>query len=179
MKRIDKNEMVETIVETTMGRVRIAATAQGICRMHIGERAESLPSTRSIAGSREATEQARRHLEKAVAQLHEYFAGKRKEFDLPLDLRGTQHQQRVWQGLLGIPFGKTLSYGELARRVGTPRAARAVGHACGSNPVWLVVPCHRVVGSDGSLHGYGGGLWRKQKLLELEGARLAFDMPGR
>ena len=108
---------------------------------------------------------------KAARQIEEYFAGRRKSFDVPLDLGGRPHQQKVWKGLLEIPFGQTLTYGDLARHVGTPRAARAVGHACGSNPVWLIVPCHRVIGSDGSLHGYGGGLWRKEKLLEHEGAR--------
>jgi methylated-DNA-[protein]-cysteine S-methyltransferase len=100
--------------------------------------------------------------------VREYFAGKRREFELPLDLHGTEQQLRVWKMLLAIPYGKTLTYGDLARRLGNVHAARAVGGACGSNPVWLVVPCHRVVGHNGSLTGYGGGIERKRALLEHE-----------
>jgi methylated-DNA-[protein]-cysteine S-methyltransferase len=129
---------------------------------------------RLVAGQQRAatpaTRQARQHAARAVRQLREYFEGRRQEFTLPLDLHGTPHQVRVWEGLLKIPFGKTLSYGELARLVGSPRAARAVGAACGANPVWPVVPCHRAIGSNGSLTGYGGGLWRKEFLLKHEGA---------
>jgi methylated-DNA-[protein]-cysteine S-methyltransferase len=115
--------------------------------------------------------QARTHIATAIRQLRQYFAGRRKDFDLPLDLHGTPNQQLVWQALLEIPYGKTLSYGQLAGRIGSPRAARAVGTACGRNPVPVIVPCHRVIGSTGGLHGYGGGLWRKRLLLELEGVR--------
>lgn len=110
-------------------------------------------------------------LQRAREQLAEYFAGTRKDFDLPLDLRlGTPFQQSVWQALLGIPRGKTTSYAELGRRVGRPQAARAVGAAVGRNPVSIVVPCHRVVGTSGALTGYAGGLERKSALLRLEGA---------
>ena len=107
----------------------------------------------------------------AKAQLSEYFAGTRQQFDLPLDLsRGTTFQQAVWQALLGIPAGNTSSYGALSREVGNPKAVRAVGAAVGRNPLSIVVPCHRVLGSDGSLTGYAGGLQRKSSLLKLEGA---------
>ena len=103
-------------------------------------------------------------------QLEEYFEGDRTEFDLPLvDDVGTPFQRRVWAELLEIPYGETISYGELARRVGQPTAFRAVGLANGKNPISIIVPCHRVIGSGGSLTGYGGGLDRKQRLLELEG----------
>ena len=105
-----------------------------------------------------------------VKQLEEYFAGERRRFDLPLDLRGTDFQQRCWQALLKIPYGETRSYADIARAIGQPSAVRAVGLANGQNPVAIVVPCHRVIGSDGSLTGYGGGLEIKRKLLELEGA---------
>ena len=104
----------------------------------------------------------------AASQLGAYFAGELTSFDLPLSLEGTGFQRTVWAGLQAIPYGETISYGELARRIGQPSASRAVGLANGRNPVSIVVPCHRVVGSDGSLTGYGGGLPRKQYLLALE-----------
>jgi len=108
-------------------------------------------------------------LPEAVRQLKEYFSGKRREFDLPLRLRGTAFQQRVWRSLTEIPYGETLSYGQLARRIGKPSASRAVGLANGRNPISILVPCHRVIGADGSLTGYGGGLERKRWLLAHEG----------
>jgi methylated-DNA-[protein]-cysteine S-methyltransferase len=104
----------------------------------------------------------------AARQLAAYFAGRLTEFDLPLALAGTDFQRKVWAGLRAIPYGQTVSYGELARRIGSPAASRAVGLANGRNPVAIVVPCHRVIGSDGSMTGYGGGLDRKRFLLALE-----------
>jgi methylated-DNA-[protein]-cysteine S-methyltransferase len=101
-------------------------------------------------------------------QLTEYFAGTRCHFELRLDPRGTPFQQQVWAALCAIPYGETTSYGELARRIGNPRAVRAVGLANGSNPLPIIVPCHRVIGADGTLTGYGGGLDIKQQLLDLE-----------
>jgi methylated-DNA-[protein]-cysteine S-methyltransferase len=110
-------------------------------------------------------------LQLAMLQLGEYFAGTRTTFELPLDLQGgTAFQQSVWQALLSIPPGGTTSYGTLSQRIGNPAAVRAVGAAVGRNPVSIVVPCHRVLGSDGSLTGYAGGLDRKGALLRLEGA---------
>ena len=105
-----------------------------------------------------------------ASQLDEYFAGKRRAFDIPLDLRGTEFQNRCWQELLKIPYGETRSYADIARGIGKPSAVRAVGLANGQNPIAIIVPCHRVIGSDGSLTGYGGGLEVKRRLLELEGA---------
>jgi methylated-DNA-[protein]-cysteine S-methyltransferase len=105
---------------------------------------------------------------KAVDQLAAYFAGDLTEFDLTLDLRGTPFQQQVWAALLEIPYGRTASYGDIARRIGRPTAFRAVGMANGRNPVGIIVPCHRVIGSTGTLTGYGGGLDRKRALLDLE-----------
>ena len=105
----------------------------------------------------------------AVRQLEEYFAGTRREFDLPLRFQGTQFQTRVWRELVEIPYGRTLSYGELAQRIDKPSASRAVGLANGRNPISILVPCHRVIGADGSLTGYGGGLERKRWLLAHEG----------
>jgi methylated-DNA-[protein]-cysteine S-methyltransferase len=104
-------------------------------------------------------------------QLSEYFDGERAAFDVPLVISGTPFQRRVWQALRQIPYGETTTYGELARRVGRPSASRAVGLANGRNPIAVIVPCHRVIGSDGSLTGYGGGLERKRLLLELEAGR--------
>lgn len=104
----------------------------------------------------------------AAGQLAAYFAGELTEFDLPLAPAGTDFQRRVWNGLRAIPYGQTISYGELARRVGNPAASRAVGLANGRNPIAIVVPCHRVIGTDGSMTGYGGGLDRKRFLLALE-----------
>lgn len=107
-------------------------------------------------------------LERCRSQVEQYFAGRRHAFDLPIAPRGTPFQLAVWQELQRIPFGDTTSYGALARRLGRPRAMRAVGAAVGRNPLSLIVPCHRVIGADGSLTGYAGGLHRKQALLEKE-----------
>ena len=109
-------------------------------------------------------------LNECARQLGEYFEGKRREFDLPLAAAGSDFQERVWREIARIPFGETVSYAELARRAGAPGSARAAGAATGRNPLAVVVPCHRVVGSDGSLTGYAGGLERKTRLLEIEGA---------
>jgi methylated-DNA-[protein]-cysteine S-methyltransferase len=109
-------------------------------------------------------------LRAARVQLQEYFAGTRRDFDLPLAPRGTEFQVRVWRALAGIPFGQTISYSQLAHRVGKPTAMRAVGAANGRNPLPIVLPCHRVIGADGSLTGFGGGLPTKRFLLQLEGA---------
>lgn len=108
-------------------------------------------------------------IEKAVGQLDEFFAGKRREFNVSLLFVGTDFQKTVWNELLKIPFGKTISYGEMARRIGMPKAVRAVANANGANSMSIFAPCHRVIGSDHSLTGYGGGLEAKRKLLELEG----------
>lgn len=107
-------------------------------------------------------------LDAAAAQLAEYFAGTRTVFDIPLALNGTAFQREVWEALRTIPFGRTATYGGLARKIGRPSAVRAVGAANGANPVSIIVPCHRVIGADGSLTGYGGGMDRKRRLLEHE-----------
>ena len=107
-------------------------------------------------------------LQDAVLQLNDYFEGKRNDFNFKLNPKGTEFQQRVWKGLLEIPFGKTCSYMDLSKKLGDVKAIRAVASANGKNPLWIVVPCHRVIGTDGSLTGYAGGLWRKKWLLEHE-----------
>lgn len=149
-------------IDTPLGRVCIARTAQGLAGLwfegqkhHPGELAVPQRDDDPL-------------LAEAAHQLGQYFAGERSAFDLPLDLHGTPFQQSVWQALLRIPSGRTCSYGALARALGTPSAVRAVGAAVGRNPASLVVPCHRVLGRDGSLTGYAGGIDRKRALLSLE-----------
>lgn len=107
-------------------------------------------------------------LQKVAQELSEYFAGNRKEFDIPLNPKGTDFQKSVWNALCTIPYGKTMSYGQVAAQIGNPKASRAVGMANNKNPIPILIPCHRVIGANGKLVGYGGGIWIKQKLLELE-----------
>lgn len=122
----------------------------------IEEQAEELPL------------QTKEVLEKAERQLDEYFAGERKIFNLPLAPKGTEFQKKVWAALRDIPYGETRSYGQIAAAVGNPKASRAVGMANHRNPISIIVPCHRVIGADGRLVGFGGGLWIKERLLKLE-----------
>jgi methylated-DNA-[protein]-cysteine S-methyltransferase len=128
--------------------------------------------------STEGWQPDRGQLDSAAEQLRAYFAGERRDFDLPLALDGTPFQQRVWAALRDIPFGTTISYGELAKRVGQPTASRAVGAANGRNPIAVIVPCHRVIGADGRLTGFGGGLNRKRWLLQHEAGRSVASFPG-
>ncbi|MFZ5641201.1 MAG: methylated-DNA--[protein]-cysteine S-methyltransferase [Bacillota bacterium] len=155
-------------VETTWGTFMIASTEKGICQVHfLRNDAESFFAwLKKNLGSRGILNL--RVLRDAAGELTEYLLGHRKQFDLPLDLRGTPFQLRVWDQLRTIPYGETASYGEIARAAGTPKGARAVGMANHANPVLLLVPCHRVIGSNGALVGFGCGLDLKQKLLNLE-----------
>lgn len=114
-------------------------------------------------------------IEHAAGQLDDFFAGQRKRFGIPLLFAGTDFQKAVWKALLDIPYGQTISYGTLAHRIGRPKATRAVANANGANPISIFVPCHRVIGSDGSLTGYGGGLDTKRALLELEGMPIFYE----
>jgi methylated-DNA-[protein]-cysteine S-methyltransferase len=141
-----------------LGPLTIEGGPDGLTGLHFPGRG---PAPAEDRRSREA-------LAEPVRQLDEYFAGTRHRFDLPLDLRGTPFQRAVWDLLLAIPYGETTSYARLANALGRPERVRAVGAAVGRTPVPIVVPCHRVLGSDGSLTGYGGGLQRKQALLDLE-----------
>ena len=121
-------------------------------------------------GKDETWIESQEHLQPYISQLEAYFRGELREFMFPLDLVGTQFQKDCWQTLLRIPYGKTCSYAEIARAIGRPNAFRAVGQANHDNPIAIVVPCHRVLGANGTLTGYGGGLSTKEKLLRLEGA---------
>lgn len=149
---------------TPLGRILLAATPRGLAGLWFeGQRHHPDTTGWRMDGDHPL-------LRRAAAQLDGYFAGRRTTFDLPLDLqRGTAFQQGVWQALLAIPCGEHTSYGELSRLLGQPRAVRAVGAAVGRNPLSVVVPCHRVLGRDGNLTGYAGGLDRKAALLRLEG----------
>jgi methylated-DNA-[protein]-cysteine S-methyltransferase len=122
----------------------------------------------SVSSDGELSTTIPNHLQEAVLQLQEYFEGKRTDFTFKLNPKGTDFQQKVWQELLNIPFGKTISYLDLSKKLGDVKAIRAAASANGKNPLWIVVPCHRVIGTDGSLTGYAGGLWRKKWLLEHE-----------
>lgn len=145
-------------LKTTQGTIRISGSQDGISEIKF------------VDESHKPSSEIPDFLLPAATQLQAYFEGDLEEFDLKLDLQGTDFQKKVWHKLLEIPYGKTISYFELARRLGDVKAIRAVASANGKNPVWIVVPCHRVIGSDGSLTGYAGGLERKKFLLEHEGA---------
>ncbi|WP_193165913.1 methylated-DNA--[protein]-cysteine S-methyltransferase [Microbulbifer hainanensis] len=152
------------IYSTRFGDVVIAANDAGLVALafHGVERPSSI--------SPEWQEGATALTDMAAGQLEEYFAGTRRAFDLPLDPQGTEFQRRVWDALLRIPYGETRSYREQAESLGNPRAIRAVARANGANRIAIIIPCHRVIGADGTLTGYAGGLERKAQLLTLEGA---------
>ena len=148
----------KTFIETAVGRIGIAEEDQFLTRLFFHEK-------KSPA---DAVEKRTSLLREAAQQIKEYLNGKRKEFDLPLKLYGTDFQRSVWKALLTIPYGETRSYGEIAEQIGNAKACRAVGMANHWNPIAIIVPCHRVIGADGSLTGFGGGLTLKRQLLDLE-----------
>jgi methylated-DNA-[protein]-cysteine S-methyltransferase len=148
------------VYDSPIGPLTLAASERGLVALEFGIR------------RRDDWIEARQRLATCIAELEEYFTGRRRRFTSPLDLRGTEFQLRCWRELLKIPYGHTRTYAQLARAVGSPRGFRAVGHANGQNPISIIVPCHRVIASDGTLGGYGGGLHIKEELLRLEGARL-------
>jgi methylated-DNA-[protein]-cysteine S-methyltransferase len=147
---------METVfIKTPLGIAKIVGDENGISEI-------------SVLDEGELTIEIPESLKKAFAQLQEYFDGNRRDFTFQLNPKGTNFQQRVWHELLTIPFGKTMSYLDLSKKLGDVKAIRAVASANGKNPLWIVVPCHRVIGTNGSLTGYAGGLWRKKWLLEHE-----------
>ena len=161
------------IVDSPVGPLFLAASDRGLTHVLFASEMQRTPE--GVAGSGEAA----RILDEAQRQLGEYFAGGRREFDLPLAPSGTEFQLETWQALRNIPFGRTISYGELARNMGRPRAVRAVGAANGANPISIIVPCHRVIGADGTLTGYGGGIETTRHLLTREGVRVLDDLAPR
>lgn len=165
-------------VPSILGQVTVCCSDRGLREVRLGEERKAGRDgngrgrlSLERANRKRGGEQGARWADEAARQLQEYLAGQRKEFTIPLDLRGTAFQRKVWKALLQISYGATRSYGEIARKIGHSRAARAVGGANHSNPVAIVVPCHRVIASDGSLGGYAGGVKRKSLLLRLEKAR--------
>ena len=150
--------MYSDFMSSPFGFVEVSATDVGVTGIRF------LSSVPEVANPSALTSQA-------LAQLSEYFAGTRTHFTLPLAPQGTQFQQRVWQALCNIPYGETCSYGDIAKRIENPKGVRAVGLANGKNPIAIVVPCHRVIGANGKLTGYAGGLERKAGLLKLEGTQ--------
>jgi methylated-DNA-[protein]-cysteine S-methyltransferase len=148
--------MKTAIINTPLGFTEIQGDGNGISKIHVMDK------------EAETTAKIPQELKEAILQLQEYFDGKRTIFSFQLNPSGTEFQKKVWQELLNIPYGKTYSYLELSKKLGDVKAIRAVASANGKNPLWIVVPCHRVIGTDGSLTGYAGGLWRKKWLLEHE-----------
>jgi O-6-methylguanine DNA methyltransferase len=172
-----------TIFISPVGPLFLAASQSGLVALEFDARLPGQqtirPNPRDLRSEHEGSagrvkavhfEPSEGELRPYVRELEEYFAGTRRQFDFPLDLRGTEFQLACWRALIAIPYGETRSYGDIARSVGRPQGFRAVGMANNRNPVAIVVPCHRVIASDGTLCGYGGGLDIKRKLLELEGA---------
>jgi methylated-DNA-[protein]-cysteine S-methyltransferase len=157
-------DTTHVVIDSPVGTLTLVATDRGLCGLYMDmQRHRPADETFGVPGDPDSEPFA------AVAeQLAAYFAGELTDFELPLHLRGTPFQQRVWAALQEIPYGETTTYGELAVEIGSPTASRAVGLANGRNPVGVIVPCHRVVGSTGSLTGYGGGLDRKRYLLDFE-----------
>ena len=147
--------METAFINTPLGISKIVGDADGI-------------SAISILSEGEVSKKIPKELKECITQLQQYFDGHRNHFDFKMNPQGTDFQQKVWQELLNIPFGKTMSYLDLSKKLGDVKAIRAVASANGRNPLWIVVPCHRVIGTDGSLTGYAGGLWRKKWLLEHE-----------
>lgn len=168
-----------TIFKSPVGPLFLAASNHGLVALEFDVRLpgqQSIrPNPRDLRAERNGFkfELSATAMETCVQQMTEYFAGHRREFSFPLDLRGTDFQIACWRALLKIPYGETRTYADIARAVGSPQGFRAVGMANNRNPVAIVVPCHRVIASDGTLCGYGGGLDIKRKLLQLEGALTA------
>ena len=150
-------------VDTSLGRFTLTADENGLCRLFFPEEVDAAEPEQMVDIGSHAL------LAEAAGQLQAYLAGSLRDFDLPLSIQGTTFQQQVWQQLRMIPYGETMSYGELAQQVGGRHKARAVGGAAHNNPVALIIPCHRLIGANGSLTGFGGGLAMKQALLQLEG----------
>jgi O-6-methylguanine DNA methyltransferase len=152
-------------IESPAGPLGLAASERGLVFLEFDRGRFPRESTKQVQWE-ESADRVRDY----VSELEEYFSGTRREFNCPLDLRGTEFQLKCWRALLEIPYGQTRTYADIARAVGCPNGYRAVGLANNRNPIAIIVPCHRVIASDGSLCGYGGGLDVKRKLLELEGA---------
>lgn len=167
---MDKHKIITRMYESPCGTLMLGSFGDRLClcdwqvekhRERVTDRLRRMLDADFVDGTSSV-------IDTAIVQLDEYFAGQRKEFDIPLLFTGTDFQRKVWNALLTIPFGKTISYGEMAHQIGMPKAVRAVANANGANAISIFAPCHRVIGSDHSLTGYGGGLAAKRYLLALE-----------
>lgn len=169
-KSKDKHIINITYIETDLGLMIAAATKKGICMFEFADYKLIDLEVRQLREEFKApiVQGDNPHFHTLRKQLNEYFGGKLKKFDIPLDLAGTEFQKQVWLGLLQIPYGCTTTYAKQAELLGKPSAVRAVANANGKNKISIILPCHRVIGSNGTLTGYGGGIWRKKKLLEFE-----------
>ena len=187
MDRLNDKIIYYSYIDSPIGRLKLeeygnAITALHICMKEADKKEVDIRKNDTIdikygVGKIHTTYNETALLQEAKKQLEEYFDGKRRDFDLPISLHGTDFQKKVWNVLRNIPYGETLSYGEVALRIGNPKASRAVGGANNKNPVMIIVPCHRVIGADGSLTGFGGGLPAKEYLLALEKGN--FKMPNK
>ena len=157
-----------TTAKCPLGRVILAATGKGVCWLSFGDTDTQMEAALRAEFPKAEVNRGDAELKPWMTELQRHFAGAQPHLDLPLDVRATAFQRRVWDALLAIPYGETRSYKQVAEAIGEPNAFRAVARACATNPVAVVVPCHRVIGTDGKLHGYAGGLHRKKKLLEAE-----------
>jgi methylated-DNA-[protein]-cysteine S-methyltransferase len=164
-RNLGANRVCYSWYESPVGPLLLAGSSNGLKRVSFG-------SGRRLLGIDPDWRHDDSLFVEVVSQLNSYFAGERETFDLPLEPGGTEFQKKVWTALQTIPYGETVSYKELAQRIGRPQAVRAVGAANGANPIPIIIPCHRVIGNDGSLTGFGGGLPLKRKLLELENRQL-------
>ena len=154
-------EMFYYVLQSPVGRLLLVGNRDGLTRLQFQDGKHPQPI-------HDQWKKDRRAFEDVISQLEDYFDGRRKRFSVKLSQEGTDFQQRVWKALKSIPYGETVSYGDIAKQIGNPQASRAVGAANGNNPISIIVPCHRVVGHNGKLVGFGGGLPIKQSLLELE-----------
>ena len=155
-----RKEQYSAYYKSDIGTIEVSGSEQGISSLHFVD--DKVPDTVDI----------HKCLEPCLLQLDQYFLGMLKTFSLPLDMQGTDFQKRVWNALSDIPYGGTFSYGDIARKIGNPNAFRALGKANNKNNIAIIIPCHRVIGSDGSMTGYASGVWRKEWLLEHEGKYL-------
>ncbi|MDT8862368.1 methylated-DNA--[protein]-cysteine S-methyltransferase [Alkalihalobacillus sp. MEB130] len=160
-------------MNSPLGTLTIVATEKGVCHIHFGEMTKCMASLKAWLkkqGRKGEVVRCKETLKPICEQLEDYFTGKRNHFDVPLDLCGTEFQKKVWNTLKEIEYGQTKSYKEIAQEIGAPKAVRAIGGANNQNPIPIIIPCHRVIGSNGNMVGYGGGLDKKELLLSLEGA---------
>mgnify|MGYP003444436049 CR=1 FL=1 len=165
-----------TSFNSPIGKIHLALTEKGLCEIGIGESKKkfisSLQKTYNIKPVKDDAA-----FKDLVKLLKRYLNGEKLRIDIPFDLKGTSFEKKVWKALLKIPYGKTKSYGEIAKEIGLPNGARAVGNACGKNPIPIIIPCHRVIAGNGGLGGYTGGIGIKKRLLRIEGVLCSQDFP--